>query len=165
MSCLLTFFPSCNLMSTQTNKLYLMYQIYMIIIQMLHSALCGVKSYNSVFLLLCCGTQTKQWISLTCCFLCLSSSFSLMWNMVFQLIFVLQWERSLSAFCQEEFSIKTHHYHCCNVHGLAKWDCFEEDAPDPLYQPSGHEVTTTIQGFDFNPSSCQNPRYISLMHT
>ncbi|XP_060778000.1 extracellular matrix protein 1 [Neoarius graeffei] len=66
------------------------------------------------------------------------------------------WKKSLSTFCQEEFSIKTSHYHCCKLRGRGRWDCFENNAPNPSYQPSGHEVTTTVQGFDFNPSSCQN---------
>ncbi|MCJ8728616.1 hypothetical protein PDJAM_G00006380 [Pangasius djambal] len=65
------------------------------------------------------------------------------------------WEKSLSNFCEEEFSIKTSHYHCCKVNGPAKWDCFEKEAPDPLYQPPGPQGSNTIQGFAFNSSSCQ----------
>ncbi|XP_053486197.1 extracellular matrix protein 1 isoform X1 [Ictalurus furcatus] len=69
------------------------------------------------------------------------------------------WEKSLSAFCEMEFRVKTTHYHCCRERGLARLDCFEEHAPDKSYQPSGHEVLTMlpviIQGFDFDPNSCQ----------
>lgn len=39
-------------MGTQTNKFYFLFQMYMIIIAMIHSALCGVKSYNFVFITL-----------------------------------------------------------------------------------------------------------------
>ncbi|KAK3551223.1 hypothetical protein QTP70_013826 [Hemibagrus guttatus] len=64
------------------------------------------------------------------------------------------WEISLSNFCREEFGIKTSHYPCCKKNWQARWDCFEEYAPDPLYQPSGQKVSPT-HDFDFNPSSCQ----------
>lgn len=83
----------------------------------------------------------------------------------------LQWEKSLCTFCEDEFSVKTSHYSCCKKHGSARWDCFEERAPDPLYQPSEDQVPTsmvlppTIQGFEFNPSSCQKTRYLSLIHS
>ncbi|TSK34834.1 Phosphatidylinositol 4-phosphate 5-kinase type-1 alpha [Bagarius yarrelli] len=69
------------------------------------------------------------------------------------------WEKSLSNFCQEEFSIKTRHYHCCKKNGQARWDCFEEEAPDPLYLPSDQKapatLPSTIQEFDFNPNLCR----------
>ncbi|KAI5106242.1 extracellular matrix protein 1 isoform X2, partial [Silurus meridionalis] len=71
------------------------------------------------------------------------------------------WEKSLANFCNEEFSIKTRHYHCCKQNGQERWDCFKEEAPDPLYQPIvlGDEVPitlpSTIQDFDFNPSICK----------
>ncbi|KAI5618155.1 extracellular matrix protein 1 isoform X1 [Silurus asotus] len=71
------------------------------------------------------------------------------------------WEKSLANFCNEEFGIKTRHYHCCKQNGQERWDCFKEEAPDPLYQPTvlGDEVPitlpSTIQDFDFNPSICK----------
>ncbi|XP_053350990.1 extracellular matrix protein 1 [Clarias gariepinus] len=70
------------------------------------------------------------------------------------------WEKSLSAFCKDEFRIKTSHYYCCKKYGPAKWDCFEKAGSDMSYQPSGHRVLTvppsTSRGFDFDPSICQN---------
>ncbi|XP_058246178.1 extracellular matrix protein 1 isoform X2 [Hemibagrus wyckioides] len=73
------------------------------------------------------------------------------------------WKISLSNFCQEEFSIKTSHYHCCKKNQQARWDCFEENAPDPLYQPSGQKVSPT-QDFDFNASSCQKTSVSEIIH-
>ncbi|XP_053092843.1 extracellular matrix protein 1 [Pangasianodon hypophthalmus] len=73
------------------------------------------------------------------------------------------WDKSLSNFCEEEFSIKTSHYHCCRKNGPAKWDCFEKEAPDPLYQPPGHQEPNTIQGFAFNSSSCQKTSVSEIM--
>ncbi|MEE6491303.1 hypothetical protein FKM82_016170 [Ascaphus truei] len=43
------------------------------------------------------------------------------------------WKNALQAFCNEEFSIKTRHYHCCKKEGLVKDACFSNDAPNPTY--------------------------------
>ncbi|XP_069041055.1 extracellular matrix protein 1 isoform X2 [Lepisosteus oculatus] len=74
------------------------------------------------------------------------------------------WRESLSQFCEEEFSIKTRHHHCCRQEGGARWDCFARDAPNPTYlPPAGPEVThrtpvhdPEIPGFTFDPLACSS---------
>ncbi|XP_066539314.1 extracellular matrix protein 1 isoform X2 [Hoplias malabaricus] len=69
------------------------------------------------------------------------------------------WKKSLSAFCDVEFSIKTSHYYCCKKRGPARWQCFQKAAPDQLYQPSGNGTWADIPSltdFNFNPKTCQN---------
>ncbi|XP_060726155.1 extracellular matrix protein 1 [Tachysurus vachellii] len=68
------------------------------------------------------------------------------------------WEKSLSDFCEEEFSNNTSPYHCCKEKELARWDCFEKAASDTSYMSSGPEAqfsTSYLQSFDFDPNSCQ----------
>ncbi|KAK1795154.1 hypothetical protein P4O66_010332 [Electrophorus voltai] len=70
------------------------------------------------------------------------------------------WEESLSAFCNEEFTIKTKQYHCCMKEAGARWECFKKNAPDQSYQASDHKSWTNIpsQTFNFNPGTCQKTR-------
>ncbi|XP_036440869.1 extracellular matrix protein 1 [Colossoma macropomum] len=72
------------------------------------------------------------------------------------------WKNSLSAFCDEEFSVKTSHYHCCKKKGSEKWTCFENAAPNKSYEPSGQESYADIPSmtvdFKFNPDNCQKKR-------
>ncbi|XP_030640436.1 extracellular matrix protein 1 [Chanos chanos] len=82
------------------------------------------------------------------------------------------WKQSLSAFCEEEFSIKTRHYHCCKERTeQAKWECFSRDAPNPSYQADAHvpqlsqmsQITIIPQdlSFKWNPNVC--PKYESVL--
>ncbi|XP_027005168.1 extracellular matrix protein 1 [Tachysurus fulvidraco] len=67
------------------------------------------------------------------------------------------WERSLSNFCEEEFSNNTSPYHCCKKKELARWDCFEKAASD-TYNSSGSEAQYSnldLRSIDFVPKSCQ----------
>ncbi|XP_072535691.1 extracellular matrix protein 1 [Salminus brasiliensis] len=74
------------------------------------------------------------------------------------------WKKSLSAFCDEEFSVKTSHYHCCKKSGSGKWTCFEKESPSNLqsYMPSGlgswADIPSMADDFNFNPRSCQKQR-------
>ncbi|KAM4690824.1 extracellular matrix protein 1 [Rhinophrynus dorsalis] len=43
------------------------------------------------------------------------------------------WNTILEDFCEEEFSIKTRHYHCCKKKGSAREACFNNEAPNPIY--------------------------------
>ncbi|XP_064204609.1 extracellular matrix protein 1 isoform X2 [Anguilla rostrata] len=42
------------------------------------------------------------------------------------------WETALSEFCEEEYSVKTRFYHCCQ--NDVDFGCFEKWAPNPSYQ-------------------------------
>ncbi|KAJ8290034.1 hypothetical protein GJAV_G00007980 [Gymnothorax javanicus] len=68
------------------------------------------------------------------------------------------WEYALNNFCEEEFSIKTRHYHCCKKQGGARWSCFEKEAPSQSYQPTtkGSVAFTSAPepGFTWNPYAC-----------
>ncbi|XP_048882433.1 extracellular matrix protein 1-like [Brienomyrus brachyistius] len=67
------------------------------------------------------------------------------------------WESALATFCDEEFSIKTNHYHCCLKRGHSRWSCFEKAAPNPTYIPQGttlHIPPPQEPGFIFNRSIC-----------
>ncbi|XP_007249888.3 extracellular matrix protein 1 isoform X2 [Astyanax mexicanus] len=76
------------------------------------------------------------------------------------------WKKSLSAFCDDEFSVKASHYHCCKQTGSNRRTCFEKASPSHLqsYVPSDHErgswavIPSMAEGFNFNPSSCHKQR-------
>ncbi|XP_064209604.1 extracellular matrix protein 1 [Anguilla rostrata] len=76
------------------------------------------------------------------------------------------WEHALNNFCDEEFSIKTNHYHCCRKRSVARWSCFEKGAPNKSYQPTNRFYQPTSKGsvapkspseseFNWNPDNCQ----------
>lgn len=45
------------------------------------------------------------------------------------------WTSALATYCEEEFMVKTAHFHCCLKDKM--FDCFCTWAPDPLYQRTG----------------------------
>ncbi|KAI4877313.1 hypothetical protein NFI96_002510 [Prochilodus magdalenae] len=71
------------------------------------------------------------------------------------------WKKSLSAFCEVEFGIKTSHYYCCKKKGSARWACFEKAAPNQSYETfslgSWPNIPSTAGDFQFNPTQCQKP--------
>ncbi|KAK2844581.1 hypothetical protein Q5P01_011240 [Channa striata] len=70
------------------------------------------------------------------------------------------WELSIESFCNEEFSIKTRHYTCCQLRGTERLNCFHNNAPNPNYEPT-QEIpapplpSTTTDTFVFDPNTCQ----------
>ncbi|XP_063054664.1 extracellular matrix protein 1-like [Engraulis encrasicolus] len=69
------------------------------------------------------------------------------------------WREALHQFCEDEFGIKTRHYHCCNLRKKARWACFEREAPNPSYQPSRPYSGPNVPPrhtpvFTFNNSTC-----------
>ncbi|KAM3824915.1 extracellular matrix protein 1 [Vipera latastei] len=49
-----------------------------------------------------------------------------------------EWEKSLTRFCKQEFSVKTRPFHCCRVGARkARLACFASQAPFPAYQSEG----------------------------
>ncbi|XP_051722385.1 extracellular matrix protein 1 isoform X2 [Ctenopharyngodon idella] len=69
------------------------------------------------------------------------------------------WKKSLSAYCDEEFSIKTSHYFCCMKNGKARWSCFDKEASDTSYHVSSEvsnaKTPKKIRGFKFNSRACK----------
>lgn len=47
-----------------------------------------------------------------------------------------QWDLSVELFCEEEFSVKDRHYHCCKLKGSKRMECFNSNAPNPNYDPT-----------------------------
>ncbi|KAK7147779.1 hypothetical protein R3I94_010339 [Phoxinus phoxinus] len=68
------------------------------------------------------------------------------------------WKKSLSAYCTQEFSIKTSHYSCCKKKGKARWSCFDKEASDSSYHVSSEDSNVKspqkIRGFKFNSRAC-----------
>ncbi|XP_056619037.1 extracellular matrix protein 1 isoform X2 [Triplophysa dalaica] len=68
------------------------------------------------------------------------------------------WKKTLSAFCDEEFSIKTVAYFCCKMNGKDKWSCFDKHAPATSYDVpiiDKIDMPIKVKGFKYNPSSCK----------
>ncbi|XP_061103198.1 extracellular matrix protein 1 [Conger conger] len=69
------------------------------------------------------------------------------------------WEYVLNGFCEEEFSIKTAHYHCCKKRGGARWSCFEKEGRSFSYQPTSKGSVALKSdpepGFTWDPNTCQ----------
>ncbi|XP_075868546.1 extracellular matrix protein 1-like [Nelusetta ayraudi] len=46
------------------------------------------------------------------------------------------WDLSVKLFCEEEFSVKDRHYDCCKLKGSNRIECFNNNAPNPNYDPT-----------------------------
>ncbi|XP_069505832.1 extracellular matrix protein 1 [Ambystoma mexicanum] len=44
------------------------------------------------------------------------------------------WRNGLDQFCEEEFSVKTRHHHCCKRSGSERQSCFAKEAPNAGYE-------------------------------
>ncbi|XP_055066443.1 extracellular matrix protein 1 [Misgurnus anguillicaudatus] len=69
------------------------------------------------------------------------------------------WRKTLSAFCNEEFSIKTVADVCCQKKGKARWSCFDKEASATSYDipilDLNVDIPRKVQGFRYKPSSCK----------
>ncbi|XP_002664851.3 extracellular matrix protein 1 isoform X1 [Danio rerio] len=69
------------------------------------------------------------------------------------------WKKSLSAYCSQEFTIKTSHFFCCKKNGRARWSCFDKEASDSSYQVSSEisngNASQKFKGFKYNSSACK----------
>ncbi|KAF4103500.1 extracellular matrix protein 1 [Onychostoma macrolepis] len=69
------------------------------------------------------------------------------------------WKKSLSAYCTEEFSIKTSHYFCCKKNGKTRWSCFDKEASDSSYHVSSEvsigNTPRKIRDFKYNSGACK----------
>ncbi|KAM6967471.1 extracellular matrix protein 1-like [Aplochiton taeniatus] len=73
------------------------------------------------------------------------------------------WESSLNSFCQDQFSVKMRHHHCCKKIGDARMSCFQNEAPNPAYEPKEETpvpLSAPLPGFTFDPNTCQ--RHLKL---
>ncbi|XP_072226255.1 extracellular matrix protein 1-like [Leuresthes tenuis] len=67
------------------------------------------------------------------------------------------WKQALSQFCEQEASIMTLAYECCEYEGEARWTCFNSELPNPNYSPTAGYVApvmSPVQGFTFDSNAC-----------
>lgn len=75
------------------------------------------------------------------------------------------WEKSISHFCEVDFSIKAPHFHCCKIRGSERLSCFDNSAKNPNYNPTEGESVQSVPPkaqFSFDPQSC--PRTVEAPH-
>lgn len=69
-----------------------------------------------------------------------------------------QWDLSVKMFCEEEFSVKDRHYHCCKLKGPNRIECFNNNAANPNYDPTEELPVPQLELSDnsqFDPTVCQ----------
>ncbi|XP_033980360.1 extracellular matrix protein 1-like [Trematomus bernacchii] len=67
------------------------------------------------------------------------------------------WKQALSQFCTEESSTMTRAYVCCADTGEARWTCFNEELPNPNYDPTPGYTAPPVPeeaGFTFDANAC-----------
>ncbi|XP_051526389.1 extracellular matrix protein 1-like isoform X2 [Myxocyprinus asiaticus] len=67
------------------------------------------------------------------------------------------WKTGLSHFCFEEYATMDLTHKCCKKKGKGRWNCFEEQAPNPSYLPLPSYTAPLIpldQIFTWDPKIC-----------
>ncbi|XP_047189385.1 extracellular matrix protein 1 [Scophthalmus maximus] len=68
------------------------------------------------------------------------------------------WELSVKSFCNEDSSVKDRLYHCCRLTDSDLLNCFNNDAPNPNYEPTEEIPLPPLPStlvFVFDPNTCQ----------
>ncbi|KAM9851667.1 extracellular matrix protein 1 [Aulostomus maculatus] len=69
------------------------------------------------------------------------------------------WELSVESFCVEDSSVKDRLYHCCRLTGSTRQNCFNDDAPNPGYNPMEELPVPPLPStdiFNFDPNTCRS---------
>ncbi|XP_020356341.1 extracellular matrix protein 1 [Oncorhynchus kisutch] len=67
------------------------------------------------------------------------------------------WQNALSVFCVEEFAVMTRAYPCCRKSGETRWSCFNDELPNPFYEPTAGYMAPQMPhepGFTWKPNAC-----------
>ncbi|KAM4736309.1 extracellular matrix protein 1-like isoform 2-T2 [Anableps anableps] len=67
------------------------------------------------------------------------------------------WEHSVTLFCNEDSSVKDRLYSCCSDTVINRLDCFNDNSPNPNYEPSEElpvEEIGSAENFHFNQNDC-----------
>ncbi|XP_067879040.1 extracellular matrix protein 1 [Heterodontus francisci] len=69
----------------------------------------------------------------------------------------LKWKEMLSDFCEEEFSVKDKHHHCCKMQGHQRYVCFRLEAPYPNYDREIRNISLVNVTEPVMRKLCQRP--------
>ncbi|XP_019948980.1 extracellular matrix protein 1 isoform X1 [Paralichthys olivaceus] len=76
------------------------------------------------------------------------------------------WELSVKSFCKEDSSVKDRLYQCCRQRGRELFNCFNNDSPNPNYEPTEEipvQLLPSTANFTFDPKTC--PRTMITPHS
>uniref|UniRef100_A0A8C3T6T3 Extracellular matrix protein 1 n=1 Tax=Chelydra serpentina TaxID=8475 RepID=A0A8C3T6T3_CHESE len=68
------------------------------------------------------------------------------------------WKEALEKFCDDEFTVKTKHYHCCKREGTDRELCFAGEAPKPSHDPSVASTAPPRACPSTDPAKCAPTR-------
>ncbi|XP_019747733.1 extracellular matrix protein 1 [Hippocampus comes] len=71
------------------------------------------------------------------------------------------WELSVENFCEEDSSVKDRLYHCCRKAGRQRFDCFQNDSPNPSYEPTEALPVVPLPAtvdFSFDKNTCRRTK-------